>query len=81
MAAKPARGRGRGRARGGRGGSGVARSKPKTAEELDQEMSDYFVGGTTNAASATAPAANGNATATANGGDIGMDDNVLVGAP
>jgi hypothetical protein len=44
-------------------------------------MSDYFVGGTTNAASATAPAANGNATATANGGDIGMDDNVLVGAP
>jgi len=77
VAAKPARGRGRGRARGGRGGSGVARSKPKTAEELDQEMSDYFVGGTTNAASATVPAANGSATATTNGGDVGMDDNVL----
>jgi len=78
VAAKPARGRGRGRAaRGGRGGSGVTRGKPKTAEQLDQEMADYFDGGATNTGSTAAPVASGNAAATVNGGDVGMDDNVL----
>ncbi|KAF8538537.1 hypothetical protein BDD12DRAFT_150311 [Trichophaea hybrida] len=71
-----ARGGARGNKRGGRSGSGSGRGKPKTAEQLDQDMSDYFGGDSTNASGA-APAA---ATAT-NGGDVGMDDTVLVGTP
>jgi hypothetical protein len=66
--------RGRGGARGGRGGnSGSGRSKPKTAEQLDQEMADYF-GGESNGGVASAASI-------ANGGDVGMDDTVLVGTP
>ncbi|KAA8896883.1 putative mRNA export protein mlo3 [Sphaerosporella brunnea] len=76
-AAKPAtapRARGNS-ARGGKRGGGRAgnasRPKPKTAEQLDQEMADYFGESNNNTA---APAANG--------GDVGMDDDtVLVGAP
>ncbi|CCX12248.1 Similar to mRNA export protein mlo3; acc. no. Q09330 [Pyronema omphalodes CBS 100304] len=58
-------------AKGGRSGSG--RAKPKTAEELDQEMSDYFGGAGDNSATAAPAATNGAAT----GGDVGMDDTVL----
>ena len=59
-------GRGRGRTRRGRN---AGRAKPKTADELDAEMTDYFdkpAGGdaTTNGAG---PVANG-------GDEIGMDD-------
>ncbi|KAI5819453.1 putative mRNA export protein mlo3 [Pyronema omphalodes] len=58
-------------AKGGRSGSG--RAKPKTAEELDQEMSDYFGNSGDNSATAAPAATNG----AANGGDVGMDDTVL----
>jgi hypothetical protein len=75
-----ARGRGAARgnkaagARGGAGRSGNGRSKSKTAEQLDQEMVDYFGGNETAAAAAPVAAANG--------GNIGMDDDtVLVGTP
>ncbi|KAI9703792.1 MAG: hypothetical protein M1836_007562 [Candelina mexicana] len=73
---------GRVRGRGGRRGR-VGRGKPKTAEELDAEMVDYF---DANAANGTA-AAGGDAAATTNGatqpattnggGDTGMDDEIL----
>ncbi|MCJ1473268.1 hypothetical protein MMC13_001919 [Lambiella insularis] len=70
-APKPARGEGtRGRGeRGGRRTRNAERAKPKTAEELDAEMTDYFVGG-------TEPSANTNGAApVANGGeDLGMDE-------
>jgi THO complex subunit 4 len=82
--AKPAAGRGgarggaRGNKRGARSGSGSGRGKPKTAEQLDQDMSDYFGGDSTNASGAGPAAAT---TAATNGGDVGMDDTVLVGTP
>jgi THO complex subunit 4 len=61
------RGRGRGGRRGGKGAPG--RRKPKTAEELDVEMDDYFGSGTgaetDGAGTGAAPATNG---------DGGMDD-------
>lgn len=61
--------RGRGVARGGRvGRAGSGRSKPKTAEQLDQEMAEYFGGDSNNVGP------NGN---TAANGDVGMDDSVL----
>jgi THO complex subunit 4 len=75
-AATTPRGRGtnaRGK-RGGRSGN-AARPKTKTAEQLDQEMADYFGGDSNNATAAPA------ATAAANGGDADMDDTVLVGTP
>ena len=53
-----------------------ARPKPKTAEELDAEMTDYW-GNANNAAGATATgaaAANGTAPAAAGGDDLGMDE-------
>ncbi|KAF2089011.1 hypothetical protein K490DRAFT_64222 [Saccharata proteae CBS 121410] len=51
----------------------------KTAEELDAEMADYFVGGSAPADGDTAM--NGGAVQqTANGGDTGMDDEVMPGA-
>ena len=67
--------------RGGRGGRGdrgarrgrnAGRPKPKTAEELDAEMTDYFVVGGTPGEEAVvsngaAPVANG-------GEDLGMDE-------
>lgn len=62
-----------GRATRGRGrrGRNAGRAKPKTADELDAEMVDYFDPSNTNGA--------GNATAAANGtaqpaGDAGMDE-------
>ena len=63
-------GRGRGRARRGRN---AGRAKPKTADELDAEMTDYFdkpAGG-----AAVADAATNGAAPVVNGGDeIGMDE-------
>ncbi|KAI9778227.1 MAG: hypothetical protein M1816_004165 [Peltula sp. TS41687] len=70
---------GRGRGRGGRGtnrGQNAGRAKPKTADELDAEMADYFDAGE----------ANGTANTTTNGGgtqqgvvntDTGMDDDIM----
>lgn len=50
------------------------RAKPKTAEELDAEMTDYF-NTNNNAAAATAGAtANGATAAPAAGDDMGMDE-------
>lgn len=60
------------RGRGGRAGN--PRGKKPTAEELDADMADYFVGGT----SATTSAAPPTATTGATNGDVGMDDDVLV---
>ena len=47
----------------------IAKAKPKTAEELDAEMTDYFAGGApteTAAVAATEPAAGGE--------DLGMEE-------
>lgn len=63
-------GRGRGRARRGRN---AGRAKPKTADELDAEMVDYFdkpANGTAGADGAT----NGAAPVVNGGDEIGMDD-------
>ncbi|KAA6406791.1 MAG: rna recognition motif containing [Lasallia pustulata] len=70
---------GRGRGRGGRRGRNAGRGKPKTAEELDAEMMDYFdaSGAPVNGAATTDAAATTNGTAQpgANGGeDLGMDE-------
>jgi len=73
-AAKGARGRGRG-GRGGKDGK-TGRAKPKTAEELDQEMADYFV--TSTNGTADAGIANGGAVQPAANGDVGMDDDVIA---
>ncbi len=69
-------GRGRGRARGRNAGRG----KPKTAQELDAEMQDYFeVNGTTGGEVDSAMETNGGAVQpAATGGDTGMDDEILV---
>lgn len=83
--AKPAtdgtatRGVGRGRGRVGRRGRNAGRAKPKTAEELDAEMMDYFdaSGAPVNGAATTDTAAitNGSAQPATNGGeDLGMDE-------
>jgi THO complex subunit 4 len=68
-----------GRAR--RGGKGeasagrVGRPKPKTTEELDAEMADYFVNG----AGSDAALANGGAVhPAAAGGDVGMEEDVVA---
>lgn len=50
----------------------AGRAKAKTAEELDAEMQDYFGSGEGAAAST-----NGAPTATTNGGDTGMVDEVM----
>ena len=68
--------RGTTRGRGGRvhRGRNAGRPKPKTADELDAEMTDYFVGGTAaNGTDAGAAATNG-AASTAGGDDLGMDE-------
>lgn len=75
--AKTAKGRGRAR------GRNAGRGKPKTAEELDAEMQDYFESGANAAAPAeggdTAMTTNGGAVQpVANGGDTGMEDEILV---
>ncbi len=67
----------RGRGRGARRGRNAGRAKPKTADELDAEMVDYF---DTNAANGTAQgtdaaATNGAVQPVANGADdLGMDE-------
>ena len=68
--------RGTTRGRGGRvrRGRNAGRAKPKTADELDAEMTDYFVGGTSNGADASGASTNGAAPATTGGDDLGMDE-------
>ncbi|KAK7536043.1 uncharacterized protein J3D65DRAFT_668490 [Phyllosticta citribraziliensis] len=63
-----------------RRGRNANRAKPKTAEELDAEMQDYFDGSNPAAADGdTAMATNGGAVqAIANGGDTGMEDEVML---
>ncbi|KAL8947865.1 MAG: hypothetical protein Q9222_005903, partial [Ikaeria aurantiellina] len=79
-AAKPAtngtatRGNGtRGRGRGARRGRNAGRGKPKTADELDAEMMDYF---DTSGANGMMQGTDGAAAAqaVANGDDLGMDE-------
>ncbi|KAI9810674.1 MAG: hypothetical protein M1827_006133 [Pycnora praestabilis] len=71
------------RGRGAKRGRNAGRAKPKTAEELDAEMVDYFDANATNgnASAGTDPAAattNGaQAAATSGGADAGMDDEIL----
>ena len=71
-AAKATSGEGTRGGRGGRGarrGRNAGRPKAKTAEELDAEMTDYFVANGTDGATTNgvAPVANG-------GEDLGMDE-------
>jgi THO complex subunit 4 len=68
--------RGRGRGRGGRRGRNAGRGKPKTADELDAEMVDYFdaPGGVGGNAGTDATASNGIAPTATNGEDLGMDE-------
>lgn len=75
---------GGGRTRGRRAARGrnAGRGKPKSLEELDAEMQDYYETGT-NGATGEGDAVmetNGGAVqpATAAGGDTGMDDEILV---
>lgn len=72
----------RGRGRGGRRGRNAGRSKPKTADELDAEMVDYFdAPGATGGNNGTdGTAINGAAPAAANGEDLGMDE-ISVSSP
>jgi hypothetical protein len=65
------RARGRGRGRNGRG-------KPKTAEELDAEMVDYFDAVATNGNATGDAGATGGAQPAAANGDTGMDEDILV---
>lgn len=82
-AAKPAtngaatRGAGRTRGRGRARGRNAGRGKPKTADELDAEMVDYFDASATNGTvqGTDAAAANGATQPVANGADdLGMDE-------
>lgn len=72
----------RGRGRGGRRGRNAGRNKPKTADELDAEMVDYFdAPGTTGGNTGTdGTAINGAGSAAANGEDLGMDEISVSGA-
>ena len=68
---------GRGRGRGGRRGRNAGRGKPKTADELDADMVDYFVAPNANGAVQGvdgAAATNGMAQPAANLQDAGMDE-------
>jgi THO complex subunit 4 len=72
-----------GRKRGGRGRGAAAaggRAKPKTAEELDAEMADYWGGDSgTGAGTADAPMANGGAVQpAATNGETVMEDDVIA---
>lgn len=72
---KPTRGA-KSRRGGGRTGAGrPGREKRKTADELDADMADYFDGG--NSGNTPANNATTQAAQATNGGDIGMDDDVL----
>ena len=65
----------RGRGRGGRRGRNAGRAKPKTADELDAEMTDYFDTNAANGAGTDGAATNGAVQAVANGADdLGMDE-------
>ena len=67
-----ARGAGSTRGRGGRRGRNANRPKPKTADELDAEMVDYF---DTNATNGAVGSADGVAANPADGGDeLGMGE-------
>lgn len=65
-----------GRGRGARRGRNAGRAKPKTADELDAEMSDYFGATGTNGTAGTDGAfVNGTNQPVANGeADLGMDE-------
>ena len=72
-----ARGSKAGRGRPARRGGRLNRPKPKTADELDAEMADYFDPNAVNGAatSENAPATNGAAAPAANGEqNMGMDE-------
>ena len=77
---KPAKTGGRAGFRVGKRGchSGSRRGKGKTAAELDEEMADYFGSGV-NPPDVTAQTAT--TTAAPNGGDVRMEDTILVGVP
>ncbi|KAL8990972.1 MAG: hypothetical protein Q9169_007980, partial [Polycauliona sp. 2 TL-2023] len=65
----------RGRGRGGRRGRNAGRTKPKTADELDAEMTDYFDTNAANGAGTDGAATNGAVQPVANGADdLGMDE-------
>ena len=77
---------GGGRVRGRRSvrGRNAGRGKPKTVEELDAEMQDYYETGTNGGAAegGSAMETNGGAVQpmAAAGGDTGMEDEILVRA-
>ena len=77
-AGKSAQGAQAGRRRGVRGRT-EGRPKPKSTEELDAEMTDYFgdggANGDVNSGTATT---NGAAQPVTNGGDTGMEDEIMV---
>ena len=63
------------RGRGTKRGRNAGRSKPKTAEELDAEMTDYFVGGTNSTGAVDGAVTNGAVVPAAAGGDdMGVDE-------
>ena len=62
------------RGRGARRGRNAGRARPKTAEELDAEMTDYFVGGAPGASAADGAATNGALVPAAGGDDMGVDE-------
>ena len=64
---------GRGRGRVGGRGRNAGRGKPKTADELDAEMVDYFDTNGTNGGADGPPATNGTVGANA-AEDLGMDE-------
>jgi len=64
--------RGRGKTARGRN---AGRGKPKTADELDAEMADYFDGGAVG--NGDAMVTNGDAVQAPAGGDTGMEDEIL----
>ena len=72
--------RGRGGKRVGTREKTTKRAKPKTAEELDAEMTDYFNnnGGTAASTEVSAAAVNGGAQPAANTEDLGMTDEISV---
>lgn len=74
-AGKPAA---RGRARGGRGGRAPGRGKPKTQQELDAEMVDYFGNEPNGNANGDANmATNGGAVQPVANGEAAMEDEIM----
>jgi THO complex subunit 4 len=71
-AAAPAAGKAAGRGRANRRGGNAGRPKAKTAEELDQEMADYFDGGNPNGETAVAGGA-----VQAPSGEAAMTDEIM----